>query len=141
LFNNFFVGRWIIVNTKANRTHVTNPLNNFMYNIANPPLLSSILEFYWPWFIKVGLGRTTIGSHSIISCQIPAWKSQVKRHGKVFSQICVFLKYFFPTLDHKQIFNTFSTNLHLISFNFNSHSNQCIWIQFDNSMYLYSFIS
>ncbi len=65
-------------------------------------------------------------------------ESQVKRHWKLFSQICVFFKYFFLTLDHEQIFNTFSTNLHLISFNFNSHSNQCIWIQFDNSMYLNS---
>ncbi len=70
------------------------------------------------WFIL-----DNIRFHTSLLEQFQTWKfsahSQINRHGKVYFWILFFLKFFFEHHIHKHILNTFSTNLHLISFQFN----------------------
>jgi len=79
--------------------------------------------------MEVGLYRTTLGfircKSSIGQFQIKTYLtySQVKRHGKVFFEF----EYFnIKNQDNicKQNFNTFSTNLYLISLQLNLNSTQ-----------------
>jgi hypothetical protein len=96
--------------------------------LASKPFFNPVLDApKFQGFIGAGLGSTsTTGSHGILSYQISTWNlysnSQVKRHEKVlFFEFCVFLKlsFFSDIIFHKQILNTFFTNLHLILFHMN----------------------
>lgn len=72
-----------------------------------------IIIFQWWWFIVVSLGRSLFEQFQTRICLA---HPHIKRHDKVLFRY-VFLIFFpFQHHIHEQIFNTFFTNMHPISF-------------------------
>jgi len=92
------------------------PLNSCLIEFLT--FCSSELSAYWLWFLVEALCTSLWGiikfHTSKFQFEICLAHSQVSRHRKIF-----YLCFFFQHHIHEQIFNTFSTNLHLNLFQFN----------------------
>jgi hypothetical protein len=95
-----------------------------------------LLRFQWQWFANFSLGRSTLSSIYVISYHLNNFKtriclthSQVKKHGMVSFQICVFYLFIIPTpylqVDFQYIFHQFGSHF----FSIESLSNY--WIKYN----------